>query len=338
MAQHPPPARRAFTLIELRVGQPFQADGVKSQAGKPDLRRPAFTLIELLVVIAIIAILIGLLLPAVQKVREAAARTKCQNNLKQIGLALHNYHDANAALPPGGTTGASLFGFHVFILPFIEQANLYADPSRINFSKPWWDDANNGVMQTRVPIYYCPSFDLEKGTNSLTGASVYSTHYFGVMGAKGPGYSFQGAATPVQRGGFADNGVLYRDSQVRLTDVPDGTANTFAVGEIAWAPEALPGGGYAMHRRGWVEGVDGAGDGNTAHACKNINFALNARGYVASVMTVEYFNDISFGSRHGGGANFVFADGSVRFVAQSVEVALYKNTASRNGGEVNTVP
>jgi prepilin-type N-terminal cleavage/methylation domain-containing protein/prepilin-type processing-associated H-X9-DG protein len=305
---------------------------------RPLLARRAFTLIELLVVIAIIAILIGLLLPAVQKVREAAARSKCQNNLKQIGLALHTYHDANSALPPGATSQGSFFGFHVLILPYIEQGNLYADPSRVNFSKPWWDDANNGIMQTRVPIYYCPSFDLEKGTNSLTGAPVYSTHYFGVMGAKGPGYSFQGAATPTQRGGFADNGVLYRDSKVPLTDVPDGTANTFAVGEIAWAPENVPGGGYAMHRRGWVEGADGTADGGTAHACKNVNFALNARGYVASGTTVEFFNDISFGSRHAGGANFVFADGSVRFVAQSVELALYKNTASRNGGEVSVVP
>jgi prepilin-type N-terminal cleavage/methylation domain-containing protein/prepilin-type processing-associated H-X9-DG protein len=299
--------------------------------------RRGFTLIELLVVIAIIAVLIGLLLPAVQKVRAAAARAQCANNLKQIGLALHNYHDANDVLPPGANSHGNEFSFHVLILPFIEQGNLYADPSRLNFNLPWSNPANDGAMQMRIPIYYCPSFPQERGTNSLTGASVYSVHYHGVMGAKGPGYSFQGLTMPAERGGFADNGMLYRDSMVRLSDVPDGTSNTFMVGEIAWDPTKVPGAGYAEHRRGWVEGVDGTGDANTAYCCKNVNFALNAHGYTASP-TVLYFNDVSFGSQHPGGANFVYADGSVHFVAAAVDLTLYKNTASRNGGEVAVVP
>ena len=310
------------------------------------LQRPgrrAFTLIELLVVIAIIAVLIGLLLLAVQKVREAANRLKCQNNLKQIGLALHNYHDSHGVLPPGAHGRGNQFGFHVLILPHVEQDNLYNSPTQFDFTRSWSNNSPpnptiSGAMQTRVPLWYCPSFDQEKGTHSYFGSiTVYSVHYHGVMGAKGPGYSFQGASTPAERGGFADNGVLYRDSKVRLTDIPDGTSTTFAVGEIAWAPERLPNGGYTMHRRGWVQGVDGTGDSNTAHACKNVTFGINVRGYVSSPV-IEYFNDVSFGSRHAGGANFLYADGSTRFVQQDVAIALYRASASRNGGEVQGVP
>lgn len=141
---------------------------------------------------------------------------------------------------------------------------------------------------------------------------------------------------PAERGGFANNGVLYRDSKVRLTDITDGTSNTFAVGEIAWAPERIAGGGYTMHRRGWVQGFDGTGVANTAHSCKNINFGINVRGYTSSPV-IEYFNDISFGSLHSGGANFLYADGSVHFVQQGVDIALYKASASRDAGEVRVV-
>jgi prepilin-type processing-associated H-X9-DG protein len=268
---------------------------------------------------------------------------RCSNNLKQIGLALHNYHGSRGVLPPGGNSTGNQFGFHVFLLPYIEQDNLYNDPNMFDFSRSYTinvppNPTISGAMQTRVPLWYCPSFSLEKGTHSTFGdIVVYSVHYHGVMGAKGPGYSFQGASTPASRGGFANNGVLYRDSKVRLTDITDGTSNTFAVGEIAWAPEAIPGGGYTAHRRGWVQGFDGTGDANTAYACKNINFGINVRGYTASPV-VEYFNDISFGSRHPGGTHFLYADGSVRFVQQDVDIAVYKATASRNGNEVQVVP
>ncbi len=305
--------------------------------------RRAFTLIELLVVIAIIATLMALLLPAIQKVREAASRIRCQSNLRQICIALHNYHNDHGVLPPGGNSAGNQFGFHVFLLPYLEQTNLHNDSNLLDFSRSYTSNTPpnptiSGAMQTRVPLWYCPSFDLEKGTHSNFGnIAVYSVHYHGVMGAKGPGYTFQGASTPATRGGFADNGVLYRDSAVRLTDIRDGTSNTLAVGEIAWAPERIAGGGYTAHRRGWVQGFDGTGVANTAHSCKNINFGVNVRGYTASPV-IEYFNDISFGSQHAGGANFVYADGSVRLVPPTVDIALYKAAASRNGGEPVSPP
>ncbi|OWK35516.1 DUF1559 domain-containing protein [Fimbriiglobus ruber] len=316
-------------------------------------RRAAFTLIELLVVIAIIAILIGLLLPAVQKVREAAARAKCSNNIKQLGIALHAFHDVNGKLPPGsenvavafpGTTPATTVtpgtSFLVYLLPQIEQGPLYA---QYNFAATtgYLTAANLAVGGVKVNTYQCPS-----GTQSLSGngseasggVENFTTHYYGVQG---PGvttltlgsatytYTVTSAGT---NSSYSTAGMLTVTTAsttspakaVRLTDVTDGLSNTLMTAERSNNEPST-----VDSYRSWVRGYSG-GSGCT----KNVTFAINSTNYNGS----SNFNDISFGSNHTGGANFGMGDGSVRFIAQSIDLATYIATSSIAGGEVVQLP
>jgi prepilin-type N-terminal cleavage/methylation domain-containing protein/prepilin-type processing-associated H-X9-DG protein len=305
--------------------------------------RRAFTLIELLVVIAIIAILIGLLVPAVQKVREAAARAQCQNNLKQIGLALHNYHDSKKTLPPGGISliktpappsSEAGLSWQVLVLPYIEQGNLYVkfDPTLGYRSTINWP-----LGMTQVPTYFCPSAQYtqsgttaeESGTSTNGGGPVSlpaepsTVHYIGNAGPKysatDPNVDLPGSAN----GGLAKTGVLYRDSKVRLTDITDGTSNTFMVGELSFNANQL---GFRIYIRGC-----NSDSGNPACAgSRNLTYPVNSNPYNGS----NGFNDGSFGSNHTGGANFLLGDGSVRFIANSITFSVYQAASSRNGGEV----
>jgi prepilin-type N-terminal cleavage/methylation domain-containing protein len=293
--------------------------------------RNAFTLIELLVVIAIIGVLVALLLPAVQKVREAANRTKCASNLKQLGLALHNYHDANGRFPVGADTVNGL-SWRVPILPYVEQDALFKlfsfDPGPWN-GGPNREGPNKMVHAlNRIPIYNCPSVPVilaSNGSSTLVdGRRTFTSDYHGVAGPKGTNPVTSAAygwePNPSGQGGFASQGVLGRDSKVRLTDISDGTSNTLVVGEVSvrWNANILESDGAD-----WVRGV---GFSNGMAACRNVQNAINTPYN-------GVYNDISFGSQHTGGAQFVMGDGSVRFVQQSVDLVLYKSTASRDGGE-----
>lgn len=192
------------------------------------MRRRAFTLIELLVVIAIIGVLLALLLPAVQKVREAANRMKCANNLKQVGLALHGYHDAKRLFPSGVVAKSSDLenGWQsglVFLLPFLEQQPLY---QQYNLALPWKDPANLAVAQVRVPVFLCPSSSNEVPDDG--GFPCAPTDYAFSKGATAY-LSTDGKLRP-------GSGLFDMNSKRRIADVLDGTSQTFAMGEAVGGP------------------------------------------------------------------------------------------------------
>tara|TARA_R110002111_G_scaffold262872_1_gene342320 strand:+ start:36903 stop:37793 length:891 start_codon:yes stop_codon:yes gene_type:complete len=284
-------------------------------------RVKGFTLIELLVVIAIIAILIALLLPAVQQAREAARRSTCKNNLKQIGIALHNYHGTHLTFPPGGF-GASTndHNFQVMILPFIEYANLY---SKFNFNVSQSTAPNSTLYEDVPPVYLCPSSVVP------TYSGGYTSHYNGNMGPKDSATwagTYKGTTVGgTNHGGFGSQGILSRDSKVRIRDILDGTSVTFMVGETSI--EKYPTGAVAY--RQWTRGCYSS---NACATVKNVRYGINSTGYLT-----DGFNDVSFSSQHVGGCHLLFADGAVRFASENINQDVYRATASRDGGEVETI-
>ncbi len=285
-------------------------------------RHKGFSLIELLVVIAIIAVLIGLLLPAVQKVREAAARLKCQNNLKQIGLALHNYHDTNGSFPQAynraapfdpGPDNRTLRSWASLILPFIEQGNLERLGVAIYQEKP-------------VPLYQCPSYPRADAVANFEGIGFGGlTSYLAVDGSS---YGFD-MAYPGYVGVKRDS-VLYGSSHTRLDEVTDGTSNTVMIGERPPAPSLTWG--------WWTYFMFDA-----SLAAQNLNVVTD-NGYqdtwkcpYPAVYSADSVNSPCginhFWSVHSGGAYFLFADGSVHFLTYGGSLLLPR-LATRSGGEV----
>jgi prepilin-type N-terminal cleavage/methylation domain-containing protein/prepilin-type processing-associated H-X9-DG protein len=315
---------------------------------KRTTRKRGFTLIELLVVIAIIAILIGLLLPAVQKVREAAARVKCQNNLKQIGLALHNYHDVNGKLPAGfyaqyyglWTAGPAISsnqymftytGWQLQLLPYLEQDALYKNSYNWLYANPWNTDNNNyQACGYYFSIYNCPSNPAPR-TIIYQGVTYELESY---MGCTGTTSGFNWAAP-------AADGVLYVNSSVRLTDITDGTSNTIAVGERPTVGDTYFGWGFAPYGTGAGDGdtVIGSNDSQLAQMVGDppTNVGFRQPRIFPPQANTEY--DVAhFWSYHSVGANFLYSDGSVHFLPYALDPTVFKALSTRNGGEVFTAP
>ncbi|MDR0705692.1 MAG: DUF1559 domain-containing protein [Planctomycetaceae bacterium] len=346
----------------------------------------AFTLVELLVVIAIIGVLIALLLPAVQAAREAARRMSCTNNLKQLGIAVHNHHDAKGTLPPetyfvpSGTTiydselRPAMANWRVRILPFVEQT---ATQNLVDLNQDTLSDSLlDNYGQQQISFFTCPSHSEIKtvsgaggGVGSASGVK-YVSHYFGVAGALGQipetisyyevnplgtTYSMSMGPMTVAIGPYADSGAIVLNSKLTFGAITDGTSNTFLVGEISWDN---PG----FQQWDWSIGTSEHSGIAPMISAKGVayNLPINYGKKQADNATIPLnlnkpdgtmSGDIDYavrgqmcaghgiglwGSNHSGGANFVFCDGSVRFVSETNSTSILMSLASRNGGETMT--
>jgi prepilin-type N-terminal cleavage/methylation domain-containing protein/prepilin-type processing-associated H-X9-DG protein len=332
-------------------------------------RRAAFTLIELLVVIAIIAILIALLVPAVQKVREAAARLQCQNNLKQIGLAVHNYESALKTYPPSMlippktvfATNNGSWSIHARIMPYVEQQNAYV---KVNLDVAWDAQLLTGVPQTRIPIYLCPSEVHDMVRTSGGNPFVYPHTY---------GFNFGAWFVYDPNTGGGGDGVFAPNLTVRATGIRDGLSNTLCASEVkAFTPyvrntadpgPAPPGSPAALAAMcaggqnklgpttndctGHTEWPDGRvhHSGFTTAFTPNTKVPLTVGGITHDIdynsrqegnsATQRTYAAITSRSYHAGGlVNVLLMDGSVRSVSGSVGLAVWQALGTRAGGEV----
>jgi prepilin-type N-terminal cleavage/methylation domain-containing protein/prepilin-type processing-associated H-X9-DG protein len=330
-------------------------------AASPGKLRPAFTLIELLVVIAIIAILIALLVPAVQKVREAAARTQCTNNLKQLALALHGYHDANKKLPVGIDSTCS---YNIYLLPYIDQLPLFSQ-FQFNTNNFWATPANENLMNgVYLTIFKCPSSPMidNNATTQNGDSGLQKSCYVGISGAVNgliPGYT--DSRTESGGGGsgccggntISGGGVLFPNSAVTMVQITDGTSNTMCLSEWAaylnkttapvdWRSPH----GFAMGNGGNMNNspppnFNPGGDVRTFN-CTTIHYSINQiNGWADDCQTGVCSNHGANGplrSEHPGGVNIAMCDGTVRFLESNTSIAVLACLAIRDDGQTVALP
>ncbi|MCA9036360.1 MAG: DUF1559 domain-containing protein [Planctomycetaceae bacterium] len=339
---------------------------------QPSARSRGFTLIELLVVIAIIAILIALLLPAVQQAREAARRTQCKNNLKQLGLAMHNYHDVFSTFPPGAVhssvprsgSGNTSFGpsFYGMLLPYVERATLYQSmvwvgrsPGYINESSPSAGATNHDIVLQAGPMSFmrCPSSPGPVNDPTFSAGRDPFAHYAGIGGAVDP-VSF--TETRLYDDGvlglISGGGMAVANKPIRIRDVTDGTTNTIHLGEMSGNLLRLDGtyswvaGSGTVH--GWLMGTRNAGtppnlDTGTSggdQRCFNmvsIRYSPNQEPFANQLFPGMGSNQGAnnpLNSEHVGGVQILLADGSARFLSENIDLETLKKLSTRDDGQV----
>jgi len=309
--------------------------------------RPGFTLVELLVVIAIIGVLVALLLPAVQTAREAARRMQCSNHVRQLCLALQNYHDVNSAFPPGALKGNCGYkmGWVVRVFPYMEQGTRYESISPVLMTAtPWRFDTSphfgtDPKYTTTVPTLVCPSTELKKSNHYINATLPWISdqsplHYRGVAGAFN--------VEPVvgnwsAHSVYTTSGIFIPVIATRIAEIQDGTSNTLIVGEYSSAAGLPSGLGKPSTAWGAIQpwtwghyqyttcfGDDNAGWLMIDH--KMVQYPINYKG---SFLT----NNAPFRSNHPNSALFGMADGSVQILSQTMSMNVYYGLATKNGGE-----
>jgi len=330
-----------WNTIKIASIRYIAAQGDTHVSHCPVTRRTAFTLIELLVVIAIIAILIALLLPAVQKVRQAAARMQCGSNLRQIGIALHSYHDAMKVFPPGSTFGGAVANYRgsimLYLLPYVEQQNLFRLFDLTSNTDNQTYPSSTALLATAVvPVYVCPS---DNAGPIFNGVAVQN-----YAASTGPSQHIDNTSTPCSCPTFAswnayalapyDNpqnfaGPFTRSAtQTRLADVPDGLSNTIFFGEVRPGCSAHIG-------RGWARTNNGQGFVSTIYPINYDTCTTNTSGCNAPC---NWSTELGFRSAHFGGAQFLLGDGAVRFFSESIDHQLYQYLGGKADGQAASAP